>query len=321
MENDIAATAKSFWDRPEGKPGAVVLAAGAVGATYGLYLYLPKIITLLENVYTAGALLGGLAVLTSPLYSTTVRTAVTSIFRVGMRKLTGLVIELDPIGILKNYVRELLKDQQRMREQIGTLEGQIVNLKKTIQERAAEKDESINRARAAASTKDKKYQKTFTLNNRKAKRLADLNVSLDGMLQTLEKLLNNLKKLDEYTDLNIEDLKHEVEVAELKFKTMKAGYGAFKSAMNILQGNDGKSTYDQTMEFLADDYAFKVGQISSFMERAEGAIGSMDLDNLMIDQEALKMFDELDNDVASILGNPAESEQENQLQALITSKR
>lgn len=318
--NDLTQTAKSFWERPEGKPGAVVLAAGAVGAVYGLYAYLPKIITLLENVYTAGALIAGLAILTSPLYSTTVRTAVTGLFRVGMRKITGFVIELDPIGILRNYVNDLLKDQIRMRDQIGALDGQIHNLKKIITERDAEKNNSIQLAKTAASTQDKRFQKAFTLNNRKAKRLADLNVSLEGMLKTLQGLMANLKKLDEYTDLNIEDLKHEVEVAEIKYKTMKAGYGAFKSAMSILQGNDGQSNYEQAMEFLADDYALKVGQISSFMERAEGAISSMDLDNLSIDQEALKLFEDLDNDAAMILGVAPAQQQENELNALITKR-
>ncbi len=49
-------TPKSFWKRPEGPFGMVVLVAIIVGAGVGLYVILPFLITLLTNTLYAGAL-------------------------------------------------------------------------------------------------------------------------------------------------------------------------------------------------------------------------------------------------------------------------
>ena len=46
-----------------------------------------------------------------------------------MRSVTGVFVNIDPIGILKSYVEELEGNLVEMRKQIGKLRGQVRHLK------------------------------------------------------------------------------------------------------------------------------------------------------------------------------------------------
>jgi hypothetical protein len=93
----------------------------------------------------------------------------------------------------------------------------------------------------------------------------------------------------------VQDMESEVTIKEQERAALLASYGAFTSAMKILKGDpDSKALYDQAMEHLADDYARKVGEIENFMEVSEGFIASVDLDNLVFEQEALEKLEQLE---------------------------
>ena len=115
--NDV--TQKSFWSRPEGKTGMVVLA----GLGVGLYFLLPSLIgfagnliTLLGQTYAIVAMGAGLFVIAMVLLDGSFQRLVKNVFKLGMRAITGAVIEIDPIGIMKNYIQEALKKLDQMGE-------------------------------------------------------------------------------------------------------------------------------------------------------------------------------------------------------------
>ena len=103
---------KSFWSKPEGVTSLLFL--GAAGAV-GLY-YFNKIVEFLikvtENTLYLGALLAVLGLFVFLITSKDVRTAAFFLFKTTMRKIAGLVIQLDPIAIMKIYIEDLKEKRQ-----------------------------------------------------------------------------------------------------------------------------------------------------------------------------------------------------------------
>jgi hypothetical protein len=313
---------KSFWDKPEGKTGLLVALVSLLGGGYLLYKVLPFIIQLLENTLYASLLGGALLVLTAPLWNSNVRTLCSYMFKSAMRAVTGFFVEIDPIGILKNYIQDLVKNQSQMDAQVANLRGSIGRVKSIIEKNA---EDSAHSLKLAAAAKQQEQRAAFVLNARKAGRLEKSNVTLQSMLSKMEFLYKNLNKLREVSDIMIQDMNSEVEVKEQERAALLAGHGAFRSAMKILKGDpDKRALYDQAMDHLADDYARKVGEIENFMEASEGFIASVDLDNLVFEQEALEKLEELEQKTNKLLlgedESPVNLTQENSVHAFFNRR-
>src|ERR1039458_10726082 len=78
-------TPKSFWKRPEGPFGMVVLAALIVGGAIGLYAILPFLITLLTDTLHMVALAAILIAILWLVFNPTFRTAVSNLDRKSTR--------------------------------------------------------------------------------------------------------------------------------------------------------------------------------------------------------------------------------------------
>ncbi len=121
---------KNFWQRPEGTVGKVVLVLGGIAAAYGWAILVFLFIVTDKRVRTLAKLM----------------------FQSIMRYLTGLFIELDPIGILKNYIGEMKKNLAVMDEQLGNLNGSIRTLQNQIDTNQKDAEHSM----ALANQADKK---------------------------------------------------------------------------------------------------------------------------------------------------------------------
>lgn len=298
---------KSFWEKPEGKTGLLFILAGLVGGGFALYKLLPYIILILQNTLHASLLGAALVVLTSPIWNSNIRTLTVYMFRSVMRAITGFFVEIDPIGILKNYIMDLVKNQSVMEQQISNLKGHIQRVQGLIEKNA---NESRHSMKLAAAAKEQEQRSAFVLNARKAGRLEQSNVTLQGMLTKMQLLYKNLSKLREVSDIMIQDMTNEVEVKEQERNAIRASYGAFTAAMKILRGDpDKRALYDQAMDHLADDYARKVGEIENFMEVSQGFIASVDLDNLVFEQEALEKLELLERKTDQFLSGGVQPHQ------------
>src|SRR3954463_13245559 len=89
-------TPKSFWKKPEGPFGMVVLAALVLAGAYGLYIILPFLITLLTNVIYASVLAVVVFLIGWLIFNPTFRTAVKNLFQNIVRFFASWVVETDP---------------------------------------------------------------------------------------------------------------------------------------------------------------------------------------------------------------------------------
>src|SRR5271157_1962295 len=99
---------KSFWKKPEGKPGMILAAIAAAAGAYGLYLALPFLITLVSNMIELGILVGVLVGMIALVMNGTVQTLAKNIFQSICRGIATMYTTIDPIGILKNQLDDMV---------------------------------------------------------------------------------------------------------------------------------------------------------------------------------------------------------------------
>lgn len=281
---------KSFWQRPEGITGALVLGGLVLGGGYLLVTALPAIIALTSNVLYLAGMLIVLGALIYMILDPRMRNLVGYMYKSIMRWITGIFVTIDPIGILKNYVSDLQDNLQKMSKQLGGLRGQMRKLTNMVKENRDTMDNSLALARRA---QDKGDQKQVLLNTRKAARLKDVNEKYTSLLNKMDILYKVLTKMYQNSEILLEDTKDQVKVKEQERKAIRASHSAMKSAMSIIKGDsDKRAMFDAAVEEIADDVANKVGEMERFMELSENFMNSVDLQNGVFEEEGLRMLKE-----------------------------
>ena len=124
---------KSFWQRPEGVTGTIFLGAGLIGGGYLFITYLlPALIAGALGILQLTLLVMALAAIVYMVLDPKMRNLVSYGYRSVMRWITGLFVQLDPIGILQSYIEDLKGNLRKMNKQVGILRGQMHKLGETI---------------------------------------------------------------------------------------------------------------------------------------------------------------------------------------------
>lgn len=279
---------KGFWSKPEGVTGSVVLGGLLLGGGYVLYKNLPYLISLTSNLIYLGGMLLVLGAVIYMILDPKMRTLIGYMYKSIMRWITGIFVTIDPIGILKNYIDELEKNLSKMSEQIGMLKGQIRKLQSNVSENSREIEQQLRMAQVAR-TQDQEAQ--MVLATRKAARLQDTNEKYQHLLSKMDILSKVLTKMYQNSEILLEDTKDQVKLKEQERKAIRASHSAMKSAMNVISGNaDQRIMFDQALEHIADDVAYKVGEMERFMELSSNFMSSVDLQNGVFEEEGLKML-------------------------------
>lgn len=290
---------KSFWNKPEGVTGAIVLILAVLG---GGYLAATAIAGILAFLQTTVGLVATLLVLGAIIYMVldpATRTLISYMYKSAMRWITGLFVEIDPIGILKSYVQDLKSNLTKMNRQIGQLRGQMHKLNEMIINNRKEIDVNLNQASKAASDNQ---QAQMLLKSRKAGRLKESNIKLEDLYKKMEVLYRVLAKMYENSEILVEDITDQVMVKEQERKAILASTSAMRSAMSVIKGDpDKKAMFDAALEAVADDVSRKVGEIERFMEVSQGFMQSIDLQNGVFEEEGLKMLEKWESESTSLL--------------------
>ncbi|MBR9921666.1 MAG: hypothetical protein GYB31_12580 [Bacteroidetes bacterium] len=292
---------KSFWKRPEGVTGAIFLGGVIVGGGYLLVQLIPVLVPLLSNTLVLAALLVAFAALVFVLLDSKARNLVWYVYKSVMRWVTGLFVQIDPIGILKSYVEDLEDNLKKMNKQVNQLRGQmhklgeiIFNNKKAIKDNLA----------LASKARDRNKESQMILKSRKAGRLKESNMRLEDLYRKMEVLYRVLTKMHENSEVLKEDIKDQVMVKEQERKAIHASHSAMKSAMNVISGNkDQRMMFDMALEAIADDVSEKVGEMEQFMELSSNFMESVDLQNGIFEEEGLRMLEKWEKEgVSRLLG-------------------
>ena len=290
---------KSFWQRPEGITGAMFLGGAIIGGGYLLYKALPVLIAMTENILYLSGMLMALAALIYIILDPKMRNLIWYFYKSVMRWVTGLFVQIDPIGILKSYVEDLQDNLGKMNKQIAQLRGQMHKLKEMIVNNEREIKNNLSLANRAKETNS---QSLMVLKSRKAGRLQDSNIKLDDLYKKMEILYRVLTKMYENSEIMVEDIKDQVVVKEQERTAIRASHSAMRSAMNIISGNNDKRyMFDMAMEAIADDVSQKVGEMERFMDMSSNFMNSIDLQNGVFEEEGMAMLDKWEKEGVSLL--------------------
>ncbi|MEO1436872.1 MAG: hypothetical protein AAFV80_15140 [Bacteroidota bacterium] len=302
---------KSFWKRPEGVTGTIFLVGGIIA---GLWLLQPVLQAALAGALTAlqlGLTLLAIAAIVYVVLDPKARGLVAYGYRGVMRWITGLFVQLDPIGILQSYIEDLKSNLRKMNKQIGILRGQMHKLSEQIKNNQRQ----INSNLAMASkAKEKSKDAVMILKSRKAGRLKESNIRLEDLYKKMEVLYRVLTKMHENSEILLEDVVDQVEVKKQERAAIRASHSAMRSAMNIINGNnDRRQMFDMALEAIADDVSQKIGEMERFMDLSSSFMDSIDLQNGVFEEEGMRMLEKWEKEgVSLILG---EDKQELLLQA------
>ncbi len=290
---------RSFWEKPEGTTGMVFGVAILGGLAYVGYQFIDTIIALAENSLYLGLMLMGLAALIYMILDPRMRNLVWYAYKSVMRFITGLFVQIDPIGVLKSYIEDLKDNLRKMNKQVGILRGQMHKLKEVISTNERQIKSNLNLANRAKQ-QDKKN--IMILKSRKAGRLKESNMKLTDLYKKMEVLYRVLTKMYENSEILLEDVKDQVMVKEQERKAILASHSAMKSAMNIISGNsDKKEMFDMALEAIAEDVSQKVGEMERFMDLSSNFMDSVDLQNGIFEEEGLKMLEKWEKEGTSLL--------------------
>jgi hypothetical protein len=216
-----------------------------------------------------------------------------------MRWITGIFVQIDPIGILKSYVEDLRDNLRKMNRQVSMLRGQMHKLQELI---LINKKEIQSNLQLASKAKEADKQAVMILKSRKAGRLRESNMKYEDLYRKMEVLYRVLTKMYENSQILMEDIKDQVEVKEQERKAIHASHSAMRSAMSVIAGDkDKRAMFDQALEAIADDVSQKVGEMERFMEVSENFMQSVDLQNGIFEEEGLKMLEQWEKEGASLL--------------------
>lgn len=281
---------KSFWKRPEGVTGLLFMSALILGGGYLIFANLAAIIALLQNTIYLAILLGVLAMIVYMVLDPKMRNLIWYMYKSVMRWMTGMFVQIDPIGILKSYIEDLQDNLLKMRKQIGALKGQMRKIQGLMEKNSKDID---NNLKLAAAARDKGKEQQMILSSRKAARLKESNQKYQALYQKMEILYRILNKMHQNSEILLEDTKDQVALKEQERKAIRASHSAMKSAMTVISGDpDKRAMFDMAMEAVADDVASKVGEMERFMEMSSSFMDSVDLQNGIFEEEGLKMLEQ-----------------------------
>lgn len=290
---------KSFWQKPEGRTGllflvAILGAAGFLIASFGA--------AILSFIGTTIGLVVSLAVLGAIVFMALdpkMRNLVFYGYKSIMRVITGMFVQIDPIGILKTYVEELQNNLRKMNKQISQLRAQMHKLKELIVKNEREIKSNLQ---IAGKAKETNKRNVMILKSRRAGRLKDSNMRLEELYKKMEVLYRVLTKMYENSQILAEDIKDQVMVKEQERKAIHASHGAMTSAMSVINGDpDQRAMFDMAMENITEDVANKVGEMERFMEMSANFMDSVDLQNGVFEEEGMQMLEQWEKESTSLL--------------------
>lgn len=291
---------KSFWKKPEGKTGGLLMAALIGVGGYFFYQALPTLLKMAQDTIKLGFMVFIISVVVWAVTNERIRTTVWYLFKSLARLMTSAVIELNPIAIMKSYIEDLKEKQRKITKGLSELVQQksALILKKEEEENRAKAWE--NKALAARRAGDEIRAKAFATNMAKSREYAQKLDKLVSKIFLIEKILT---KISDSTAIYIETTTNEVRIREDEYITYKKSNNIMKTAFAIISG-DGtkKEIYDEAWEVSIEQMGANIGEIESMIQASNTFISSIDYQNATWEESGLMALEQIEKKALGLLG-------------------
>lgn len=286
--------AKSFWDTKEGTTGMIFGLGILGGLGWAAYKLMPYIANLMENTfYAIGFGLLSIGLIYAFVIDGTLRNRMWMAYKLLMRALTYSIIKYDPIGILREIQKKAKERLKLVDDNRATVRGQVTTIKNTID--SFDRDEQQLKRMIETQQRKGAEQQEIAGNAMKLGRVHDAKLRLqksydqtNGFYNQLTRAYNALVTVDENIDF-------EIGIMEREYKAVTASHTAWKAVKAAFKGGELDDLRNDTLQFLAEDYSMKLGQIETFMDDSQKFINGVDLQNSMYTDEGMKLLEDLNS--------------------------
>jgi hypothetical protein len=277
---------KSYWKRPGGKFGTVAGLGLLVAAGYYVLPVLTKVVW---NTLNFGIALGCLGLFLYMVTHRKFRLSLFYLYEILMKKLVGVVIELDPFIIAEDYIRDMTDEREKLYKQSIEVDGQKEKINLKIQEKDREIGKLMHKAQAA---RDRNMAPELANTTRQIGRLKEYIQQLTPIRDNLSRIGEYLTRIHQNSAYLIEDASNELELKRDLYKSVTSGNRALNSALKIFKGDpEKKLLVEQSMEYLKEDIAGKLANMKKAITYSADFMKSIDLDNATYEQEGLNMLE------------------------------
>jgi hypothetical protein len=276
---------KSPWEKPGGTLAKITLVAMIAGAGYALYKFLPDLIALTQNLLTLTALVGVLALIFFLIMNDTSRNFFKNLYFVIMRKLTGLIVEIDPIAIVKGTIQDMKNRLVKIEEGITKMRGIHVKNEKALEANKRDLEESLKKLQILQ--KQNKMEESGLLQ----RHISQLDESVKKRTLNFEKskqMIDILTKVKKSAEIKVKYTEEEIKLKEEDYELMKANHKALSSIKSLINPQTDDA-FDMAMEKMDTDITLYIGEMDEFLE--SGVIDDINLDNALSSVKSQAILD------------------------------
>jgi hypothetical protein len=278
---------KSYWNRPGGKIGSI-LGLGILGAI-GYYV-VPLLTTIVWNTINFGIACAVAFILYMILSNRKLWMSLFYLYEILLKKLVGIVIELDPFIIAEDYIQDIEKERENLYNKSVEVDGQKEGIDSKIKEKEKEKRKQLDIAAAAKANNMGMELATAT---RQVSRLEGYIQQLTPIRDNLDKIGSYLTQVHKNSKFMLDDMKNDLELKKDLYHSVTKGNNALKSAMSIFNGDvEKRLMVEQSMDYLKDDIAGKLASMKKAISYSSDFMKSIDLENASYQIEGLRMLEE-----------------------------
>lgn len=281
----------SFWSKPEGKFGAVV-GLGLTGLFgFGLYKVLPYLVSIAHNMFVLGAYAAVIAGMFYVLVlDSSLRNMLVNFYKRLIRAMYILSFNLDPIGGLKERMKEKRKELVTAREQASEIKGQSEAVRKTNEENASFIEDGLKRMAHAQKQGDPARAMAESVRVGVAKEAVK---QLTALQDRIDRAYAMTAEIIHKAELGLYVLDGVITVKERTYKTAKAGRSALKTALGVLLGNTEKDAiFDDNIAWIDDYTASAFGEMDAALDLSKDALNSIDLQQGVYSEDAFALLEQ-----------------------------
>lgn len=281
---NVAKNTVSKWEKPGGTTGMIVLGVVVGAIAINITPIMNFIAAACASTLSAIGMAAALFLVLYCLFDPRIRNICSTIYFMIMRKIEGLLVDYDPISIVKRKIMQMNNKIQEITDNMGKLRGLIDKSEKRIQDKKKQCDHDfqlLNKYKETGKAQD------AAVYERQVARLTEVIKNSETRLIQSKQWYEIMGKLKHQAELTVLDATNEVNERVEEWEMIKAQHKAFTSIVGIINGKDDQfSLFTRAMDHMADDISQKLGEMSFIIEETGGLMSKIDMDNLVMSDKA-----------------------------------
>ena len=287
---DALKVSSGFMKRPEGKAG-LVLSALAIGAVVYFFdgAIGDYIVNAVDNMVHLAIVIGSVCLGGWVLLDPKFRNLAFYLYRSTMRAITGMFIDIDPIGVLKTYKERMQSKLDEMSKSLSDLKAQRIKVTRLIETNAKELDNEMHLVQQAVAQGN---ERSKALEGKQVVRLGSMKDRYMGDLNRITLLCNVLDRYYGLCQDTIIDMDREIKFRQDERAYSQSSRSVVRNATAILKGLPEKEMWDDGMAALERQYTEAIGEVENFLDVTKNILSQADLQDGADASKAMEMLDQ-----------------------------